>query len=575
MRRNHLYKCGCVLMVLCLLFIMAGCTDNSGSSSSTPGTSQSQPEDGGIEYDYSKAINREDLPQYTDEEYERYLGKFDPIVEISIVKAFDDPVFDEGDDIYNNPYTRMYEYELGVRYTYLWTSSGAQYSQKMNASIASGDLPDIMVLNPQQFDMLAESDMLYDLTDLYESMLRPEIKERFDSVPAQMANAMYDGKLMAIPAIDSMVDQAPMMWIRYDWLEKLNLDVPKTMEQVYSVMQAFVENDPDGVGNIVGMAMGKYVANRTQFTSILGFFAGYHAYPDGWVVADDGTLAYGAVQPQTKAALAVLAEMYKNGLLDTEFAVYDGNKMIESVVSGQAGIVFNSMSSPISMKDLSTVHPDADWRAYPLPSVDGEPAKPMANATVNTFIALNKNCKNPEAYFKMINLLDLRAEDRDLSVTPAGNQIWMYGPDIGRPISPTKNYECYEAIKDAFASGDASGLNAETLQYYDYIGKFREGDNSDNLAWAYDRVFGDFHSSFSVVDHYIENDLVITSAFSGTFTETMIARNATLEDLRDEVFVKIIMGESSIDDFDTFVDNWYSQGGTDVTAEVNEWYQKR
>ena len=50
-------------------------------------------------------------------------------------------------------------------------------------------------------------------------------------------------------------------------------------------------------------------------------------------------------------------------------------------------------------------------------------------------------------------------------------------------------------------------------------------------------------------------------------------KQAYLDKLEEETFVKIIMGTESIDAFDTFVDNWYANGGTEITEEVNAWYQ--
>ncbi|WP_321027584.1 hypothetical protein [Eisenbergiella sp.] len=60
--------------------------------------------------------------------------------------------------------------------------------------------------------------------------------------------------------------------------------------------------------------------------------------------------------------------------------------------------------------------------------------------------------------------------------------------------------------------------------------------------------------------------------FVGAPTETMTEKLSTLETMRDEIYTKIIIGESSIDDFDTFVADFNKLGGDDMTAEVNEWY---
>ena len=73
------------------------------------------------------------------------------------------------------------------------------------------------------------------------------------------------------------------------------------------------------------------------------------------------------------------------------------------------------------------------------------------------------------------------------------------------------------------------------------------------------------------MDYYVKNNLILFNAFYGAPTETMVSRLSTLEDLRNEVFTKIIMGASPIDAFDTFVRDWKRQGGDDITREVNEW----
>lgn len=53
----------------------------------------------------------------------------------------------------------------------------------------------------------------------------------------------------------------------------------------------------------------------------------------------------------------------------------------------------------------------------------------------------------------------------------------------------------------------------------------------------------------------------------------MISRQSELNKLRDNTFLAIIMGESPVDYFDTFVEQWKAQGGDEISAEVNEWYQ--
>ena len=48
---------------------------------------------------------------------------------------------------------------------------------------------------------------------------------------------------------------------------------------------------------------------------------------------------------------------------------------------------------------------------------------------------------------------------------------------------------------------------------------------------------------------------------------------AYLEKLENEMLLKTIMGEMSVDEFDTFVQNWKTQGGDQITEEVNEQFK--
>ena len=40
----------------------------------------------------------------------------------------------------------------------------------------------------------------------------------------------------------------------------------------------------------------------------------------------------------------------------------------------------------------------------------------------------------------------------------------------------------------------------------------------------------------------------------------------------DETVIQIITGEKSVDEWDSFVENWYNLGGKDITKEMNEWW---
>ena len=66
-------------------------------------------------------------------------------------------------------------------------------------------------------------------------------------------------------------------------------------------------------------------------------FSSFHAYPGFWVKDAEGNTVYGAIQPETKTALARLADLYAKGLIDPEMAVRKDSSA--PVASGAAGIL--------------------------------------------------------------------------------------------------------------------------------------------------------------------------------------------------------------------------------------------
>jgi len=72
---------------------------------------------------------------------------------------------------------------------------------------------------------------------------------------------------------------------------------------------------------------------------------------------------------------------------------------------------------------------------------------------------------------------------------------------------------------------------------------------------------------------YKDSVELIVDKYTGAPTATMVDKGAYLDKLEEETFTKIIIGEVPLDSFDTFVEQWKSAGGSEITAEVNAWYK--
>lgn len=129
--------------------------------------------------------------------------------------------------------------------------------------------------------------------------------------------------------MDSSIDVSPMLWIRRDWIEKLGLEMPKTMEELYNVMLAFRDQDPDGNGqaDTIGMVLHNNFLSA-GFGDAVGLFDGFGAYPTIWVDDGTGKLRYGSTMEESRQALDYLAKMYQEGLVDQDFSSNDEVKAL-------------------------------------------------------------------------------------------------------------------------------------------------------------------------------------------------------------------------------------------------------
>lgn len=504
--------------------------------------------------------------------------KYDPPIEVHAIRnSLSDDRFKNGDTLQNNAWTKEYESALGVKLIYDWTATAdggdeSAFNQKLNVAIASDELPDILKVNMKQLNQLVEADQIQDMTEVFNKYVSPDVKNIANQDGGlALKSATFDGKLMAIPMFGGNITGADVIWIRTDWLTKLKLSPPKTMDDLLKISEAFTTQDPDGNGkaDTFGLAITKDIYGGVA--NLTGFFNGFHAFPNIWVKDAAGQIVYGNVQPEMKAALAVLQEMYKKGQIDREFAVKDGGKVTESISQNKVGIQIGAnWNSYYPLNDAIKQNPGMDWKPYPIVSIDDKPAQPGLGFPVYEFAVAKKSFKHPEVIVKLLNLQNERlygktADWEKFSVAKDGTEIFQYPFVLAFP--PNKDVpDNYEAIKQAFATNDASKLNPEQKANYEKILAFRNGDASQ---WAVDRQAGPDGSAFAALAQY--RSYAVTTSFLGASTPTMVTKKGTLDKMEKEAFTKIIMGSASIDEFDKFVEQWKKLGGDQMTKEVNEW----
>lgn len=544
-----------IMSVLALLFVAAcGNAKEAGSKQNN-----NPPENN--ETNESKEEHKEDGP----------LTKIEPAITVRSFLASTGKDYLEGNDtLEDNIWTRTLEEELGIKLTYDWIVESANLQDKINMTLVGGDLPDIFFVTQNQFKQLIEADAVEDLTEVYDKYASEMLKSFYTDGADGLKSTRIDGKLYGLTGYSGSQDGIPMAWIRTDWLKKVNMDPPKTMDELIEIARAFKEQDPDnnGKNDTYGIALNKDLDDGWTI-ALAGFINAYGAYPGVWHKDESGQLIYGSIQPEVKIALAKLQELYKEGIVDPEFGTKDVNQAAESLMAGKGGIFFGPMASPFAISGMVKDGSDADWMAYPIPSATGEPALTNQKIQTGNIFVVKKGFKHPEALVKILNIIaeKLYGEASEAEASKyMGESGQLFHLMPVKLLKPNKNQDLYQEVIKALETSDPSHLSAEGTDNYNGILKYRDGDKS---AWWYERIFGP-ESSQSVIEHYILNDLLITDEFVYPSTNTMGTKKATLDKMMLETFTKIIYGASSIEEFDTFVENWKKLGGNEITAEVNE-----
>ncbi|MFK0524332.1 extracellular solute-binding protein [Paenibacillus illinoisensis] len=514
-------------------------------------------------------------------------GKYDQTITLKYGKEVDptDKSLPAGDTPENNQYSRYVKDNLNIDTKVTWqAATGTNYEQKVNLAISSNDLPDALVVKDTQLRAMVKAGQLEDLTDAFNRYASPAMKSYMEKTNGVSAEAVtFDGKMYAIPSIQVHSDGVHQMWIRKDWLDKLGLEPPQTMEELENVAKAFVEQDPDGNGknDTIGIAGqqngGRLYANFLESTNntygLDPIFGAYKAYPGYWLKDDAGNPVYGSILPETKEALAKLRDMYANGLIDKELGIRKAAS--EPVVNGNAGIFFAPWWMGYGpLPDAIKNDPNANWQAYLLPlDADGQFNAHMG-APSTVFVVVRKGYEHPEAVIKMLNLL-IRDESKfDISV-PVGHyplRVPMSYMDeseysakaLQEVLAGTKKPEDFTDPGYKLLAADIQNVKKVKKEPYDNMDIQYWDPQADLGVWS--RIYSLLVGSSSLQQDY---NKVYSLLYSQT--RTMESRWSNLKKLEDETFLKIIMGAAPLDTFDTFVSDWKKQGGDKITEEVKEY----
>lgn len=523
-------------------------------------------------------ISHEKNGQNVSEEYRRAMekaettpyGAYPELVTYTLaqISGANNSNLPEGDTYEDNAYTRYLRKMLNIQNDTVYMDTEERYSELVNILVKDQNLPDIMVVTDREIlKELVENDLVEDLTEVFEKCTSPRIKEMYESYGDALLNSgKFNGRLMAVP--ETVIDHGPnLLWLRKDWMEELGLEEPETLEDAFEIIDAFVQNrmgTEDGETPVDLACDTNLVGTTSSSYSVDPVFDSFGANPQRWI-SQDGEIVYGSLTEETKEALDYLHKLYDRGILDRNFALRAPNNLRDLVVNGKCGAFFGLWWTPNNpLMESYEKNSEADWEPYYLQELADKNV--YESFRDNKYVVVRKGYEHPEIVMKIISVLfdytRYEAEDaREVNEYFALNVDPTARPLVINVDYNEATYQVTENIEAALNGNYPEGnLTAIEQSYYQACSSYLSGNDYTAEDWAA------YKSRISAVGLLV--DKYYTPAVRSYLDDAGGEIPQSLRQFETSTFIQIIMGEKPVSYFETFVEQWYQQGGHELTQQI-------
>ncbi|GGD87742.1 hypothetical protein [Paenibacillus nasutitermitis] len=455
----------------------------------------------------------------------------------------------------NDPYLKELSRLSGTKLDVEFLGHSNDFTQQMTVRFASADLADmirtdsiISTMHPGAVDQ----GVFEDLTPLIEKY-GPNLKKKIPAEAWKSPKVSKDGKIFGIPAL-SALPSSRVVYIRQDWLDKLGMQQPKTLDDYLNYFEAVKKEDMNGNGD-KDDEYGLYVRENLTYSAL--FFNEFGADPNIWYLKD-GNLEPGMIQPEIKDALKFWKNLYDKGYINPN--------------------LFTNKS--------------ADWEAGIKQGKGGTWLHDVANFSSNWNPDLFANEKNVK-----ISMIESPQGPKGKGLVAQGDQIYFVW------VMPARNNHAVEAIKflNWAWSDEADDFFAMGIKDYNYTIADNKAkwdasapENKDNDAAVFYQLSinprGDGRMMDRVLDvapyseilrggiqtaakNVVKNDALHMPILESMKTKPELVPGTNAGTLFLDMFAKVITGKEEIDPaFDNFVAEWKRRGGTEMIQEATAWY---
>lgn len=316
-------------------------------------------------------------------------------------------------EITSNEYTKWLEETTNIHLD-MTVVAAEGLGDKVNLMLSTGDYPEVIMSGAANGNndvvKYGMEEGIFIPMNPYIEKYSENLVERWEEMP-EIKEGMTapDGNIYVLPTFEGYVGHSAVsfkQWINQDWLDKVGMEVPTTIDEYYEVLKAFKEQDPNGNGEAdevpLSGAIGTWAAEPYYF--ILNAFD-YFDY--SLMRIKDGQFYPSANTEGFKEGLKFMNKLYTEGLLDPASLTQDGTQLTQ-LAQNESNILGAYSAGHIGMGiDINNKEVFDNWTyILPLKGPTGYQGTPVADkqAVAGGPFAITDKCKNPAAAFRMADM---------------------------------------------------------------------------------------------------------------------------------------------------------------------------
>lgn len=398
--------------------------------------------------------------------------------------------------------------------------AAGDYNEGLALVMAGGDLPDIVVINDvSQANSYGSQGALLDFNEHLDRM--PNLKAFWDKYPDLKRRATTpDGKIY-IAINEGLGYSNQMVWMyRPDVLEKHNLQVPTTWDELHIVLQSLKKEYPDSYPLIF-----RFGLESVELTMAPSFGTYYKVYPD----LQTGEVKFAPVTENFRHLLENLNTFYKEKLINTDFLSITTDQWVEMMTTGKSFFTVDYIGRIQSLSE-AMMEEGAELRMMPPPAGPNSTGyNPFTNYMTGGF-TVAKNSKNLEAALHYIDFL----------YSEAGTELVSWGIE-GETFTVKDGRKVLTAAKDHLELAKVTGQTA--------FGVYGLLDEKAPQSFISEK----FKVSYDEAPKYQYPTNVVPPNFKNEELETISIVYEQIIKHKDTNEAKFIIGERPFSEWDAYV----------------------